>query len=46
VTVDRYGTGLVVLASRPEGGGQAVITTYGLSEGELEALRERWAAAA
>jgi hypothetical protein len=50
VTVDGFGDGLVVVSARPRtakslhGGGQVLITTYGLAGNAFDALRERWTA--
>lgn len=50
LTVDGYGDGLVMLNNRPRtaksphGGGNIVITTYGLSDDAYAGLRERWTA--
>ena len=48
LTVDGYGDGLLVLAEQPAaarppaGGHTALITTYGLDDAALRALRDRW----
>ena len=44
LTVDAWGDGLLAVSAAP-GGGSAVLTTYGLDDGALTALRERWLAA-
>ena len=49
LTVDDYGDGLLIVARRPRtkkslfGGGQIVITTYGMPEEAFAAMRRRWA---
>jgi hypothetical protein len=40
--VDDYGPGLVVLHAKPDGGGLAVVTTYGLDDEAFAALERRW----
>ena len=48
LTVDAWGDGLLVVgeqpasAMRPDGGGMAVLTCYGLDDEAFEALRTRW----
>jgi hypothetical protein len=48
VTVDGYGDGLIVLRARPRtaksqhGGGNIVITTYGLDDAAYAKVHERW----
>ena len=48
VTVDRLGPGLLVvgarppLASRPDGGAMAILTTYDLDDEQLAAARDEW----
>jgi hypothetical protein len=50
LTVDGYGDGLIIIGTRPttgkspHGGGNAVITTYGLDDRTFAALRDRWIA--
>jgi hypothetical protein len=49
LTVDAYGDGLIVASSAPpsaippHGGGDMVITTYGLDDDAHEAIAQRWA---
>ena len=49
LTVDDYGDGLLIVARRPRtakspfGGGQIVITTYGMPDAAFAAARQRWA---
>ncbi len=43
--VDAYGPGLVVLHAKPDGGGMAIVTAYGLDDHAFAALQERWRAA-
>lgn len=43
LTVDEYGDGLIVLHTYPRGGGRAIVTTYGLDDAALSAVRDRWA---
>jgi hypothetical protein len=51
VSVDAWGPGLLVFARRPpspkspHGGGFALLTTFGWSEGDVRALADTWAAA-
>jgi hypothetical protein len=42
LTADALGDGLLVLFTRPQGGGKAILSTYGLPGEELERLRARW----
>lgn len=48
LTVDAYGDGLVVISTRPRtaksphGGGNILVTTYGLDDAAFAALRRRW----
>ncbi len=48
LTVDAYGDGLIIIGTRPttakspHGGGNVVITTYGLDDRTFAALRDRW----
>jgi uncharacterized protein YndB with AHSA1/START domain len=48
LVVEQFGNGLIVVSDmgvspkRPHGGGSVLITTYGLSAGEFEALEARW----
>ncbi len=50
LTVDGWGDGLLVIMDRPasesfpRGSSQAILTTYGLDDEELAALRQRWEA--
>ena len=50
LTVDGYGDGLIIIGTRPttgkspHGGGNVVITTYGLDDASFSGLRERWIA--
>ena len=50
LTVDGYGDGLMIIGTRPttakspHGGGNVVITTYGLDDAKFAALRDRWTA--
>ena len=50
LTVDGYGDGLLIVATRPVtakshfGGGQIVITTYGITDAAFAAARDRWTA--
>jgi hypothetical protein len=49
LTVDDYGDGLLIVTRRPRtakslfGGGQMVITTYGMPDAAFAAARQRWA---
>lgn len=49
LTVEGYGDGLLIVATRPRtakspfGGGQIVITTYGMPDAAFTAARQRWA---
>jgi hypothetical protein len=49
LTVDDYGDGLLIVTTRPRtaksafGGGQMVITTYGMADAAFTAARQRWA---
>jgi hypothetical protein len=49
LTVDGYGDGLIVLSARPRtakspyGGGNVIVTTYGLDDAAYAQVRERWA---
>ena len=51
VSVDAWGPGLLVFAGRPpspkspHGGGFALLTTFGWTEADVDALGDRWAAA-
>jgi hypothetical protein len=40
--VDDYGPGLAVLHAKPDGGGLAVVTTYGLDDEAFAAVERRW----
>ncbi len=40
--VAQWGDGLLVVMDRPDGGGHAVLTTYGLSDDAFAALSARW----
>jgi len=48
LTVDGYGDGLIILSARPRtaksphGGGNVIVTTYGLDDGAYAQVRERW----
>jgi uncharacterized protein YndB with AHSA1/START domain len=48
LTVDGWGDGLLIIMDRPasgsfpRGGSQAILTTYGLGDDELAALKRRW----
>jgi hypothetical protein len=48
LTVDDHGDGLLVLTGKPaaleppHGGGIVLVTTYGLDDGALEAVHQRW----
>ena len=48
VTVDGYGDGLLIVGERrateksAHGGGEVVISTYGMADGAFAALRDRW----
>ena len=50
LTVDAYGDGLIIVGTRPttakspHGGGNVVITTYGLDDATFAALRDCWIA--
>jgi hypothetical protein len=49
LTVDGYGDGLVIVSARPRtakspyGGGNIIVTTYGLDDAAYAQVRERWA---
>jgi len=40
--VEQWSGGLIVVADRTGGGGTALLTVYGLSDAEFEALGVRW----
>jgi hypothetical protein len=42
LTVDAYGRGLAIVHSKPDGGGMAIVTTYGLDDATFAALERRW----
>lgn len=48
LTVEQWGNGLLVVTdmgvspSRPNGGGSVLLTTYGLSDADFDALRQKW----
>jgi hypothetical protein len=48
LTVDGYGDGLLIVSARPRtaksphGGGNVIVTTYGLDDAAYAQLRERW----
>jgi hypothetical protein len=42
VLVEQWSGGLIVVADRTGGGGTALLTVYGLSDAEFEALGNRW----
>ncbi len=42
VLVEQWSGGLIVVADRTGGGGTALLTVYGLSDAEFEALGVRW----
>jgi hypothetical protein len=44
LSVDDYGPGLVALHAKPDGGGLAVVTAYGLDDQAFAALEQRWRA--
>lgn len=44
LTVDAYGDGLVLISDHSNGGGSVIVTTYGLTDAEFDALRDRWTA--
>jgi hypothetical protein len=42
VLVEQWSGGLIVVADQAGGGGTALLTVYGLSDAEFEALEQRW----
>jgi hypothetical protein len=42
LTVDAYGPGLVIVHAKPDGGGMAIVTTYGLDDDAFASLSRRW----
>jgi hypothetical protein len=44
LTVDGYGPGLVIVHTKPDGDGMAIVTTYGLDDDAFAALQRRWSA--
>jgi hypothetical protein len=42
--VDAYGPGLAIVHSKPDGGGMAIVSAYGLDDAAFAALERRWTA--
>ena len=42
LVVDGYGPGLVIIHAKPDGGGMAIVTTYGLDDDAFAELERRW----